>query len=109
MSQLLSLEPDALARTLQARPKALLVLFSAQWCGPCKTYKPIVERVTAETDGAALLVVDCDTSTELATQFGIRAVPTLLCFRDGELVAQQTGAMVEPQLRSLLRELLAAG
>ena len=108
MSALLSLDPSALTHRLQAHA-TLVVLFSAPWCGPCKTYKPLVERVIADVDGAALLVVDCDTSTELAVQFGIRAVPTLLCFRHGELVLLRTGAMVEPQLRSLLRELLAAG
>lgn len=105
MSALLSLEPEALAHALQARPEGLLLLFSAQWCGPCKTYKPIVERVVAELEGAELLVVDCETSAAVATEFGVRAVPTLLCFRHGELVAQQTGAMLEPRLRSMLRDL----
>ncbi len=106
MSSLLSLDPATLARTLQTPPKGLLVLFSTPWCAPCRTYKPIVERVVAQSDGELeLLLVDADTSAEVATHYGVRSVPTLLCFSDGELAGRQSGSMLEPQLRTVLRNL----
>lgn len=104
MSTLLSLDAATLARTLESPPQGLLVLFSTPWCAPCRTYKPIVERVVAESDGALeLLLVDADTSADLATHYGVRSVPTLLCFADGELASRQSGAMPEPHLRTILR------
>ncbi|MGH1343450.1 MAG: thioredoxin family protein [Nannocystales bacterium] len=106
MSNLLSLDPAAFARTLEAPPKGLLVLFSTPWCAPCKTYKPIVERVVASSEGKLeLLLVNADTSADLATHYRVRSVPTLLCFADGELAGTQSGSMMEPQLRNVLRNI----
>ena len=106
MSNLVSLDPATLARTLEAPPKGLLVLFSTPWCAPCKTYKPIVERIVAQSEGLLeLLVVDADTSADVATHYGVRSVPTLLCFADGELAGRQSGSMPEPHLRNVLRNL----
>jgi len=106
MSNLLSLDPATLARTLEKPPKGLLVLFSTPWCAPCRTYKPIVERLVAQSEGCLeLMVVDADSSADVATHYGVRSVPTLLCFADGELVGQQSGSMLEPQLRTVLRNL----
>lgn len=106
MSSLVSLAPETLAQTLEASPHGLLVLFSTTWCGPCRTYKPILERVVEGAEGALrLLVVDADTSVEAAAHYGVRSVPTLLCFADGELVGQQAGAMTESRLRTVLGNL----
>jgi thioredoxin-like negative regulator of GroEL len=103
MSRLISLDPSTLTATLARRPSGLLVLFSTTWCAPCRTYKPIVERVVAESGGALeLLLVDADASSALSIQFGIRSIPTLLCFSDGEAVLQRPGSMRESQLRALL-------
>ena len=106
MSRLIALDSQTFTHTLAARPTALLVLFSTVWCGPCRTYKPLVERVVAESNGALeLLLVDADTSADLATQYGIHSIPTLLCFADGDLVGRQSGSMMESQLRQVLRNL----
>lgn len=106
MSSLVSLDPATLARTLEAPPKGLLVLFSSTWCAPCRTYKPIVERVVAQSAGLLkLIMVDTDTSADLASHYAIRSVPTLLCFADGELAGRQSGSMLEPHLRTVLRNL----
>ena len=106
MGNLITLAPETLAHTLASSPRGLLLLFSATWCGPCRSYKPIVERVVDDTDDAVrLLVVDTDTSADIAAHYGVRSVPTLLCFRDGELVGQQTGAMPESRLRTALGNL----
>jgi len=78
-----------------------LVDFYADWCGPCKQLEPIVERVAAGTD-ATVAKVDIDANQGLAAQYGVRSVPTLVLFADGEQVEQLVGVQQEAQLRSLV-------
>ena len=105
MSRSIALDPPTFSATLARRPSGLLVLFSAAWCAPCQAYKPIVEQVVDEAQGALeLLVVDADASSELSIQFRVRSVPTLLAFAHGELVTQHAGAMRESQLQALLHD-----
>lgn len=79
-----------------------LVDFYADWCGPCKMIAPIVEQLAAETP-AAVLKVDSDVHQGLATQYGVRGLPTLLVVADGEVVERVTGARGKDQLEALLR------
>jgi thioredoxin 1 len=79
----------------------VLVDFFADWCGPCKQLEPIVERIAAGTD-ATVAKVDIDANQPLAAQYGVRSVPTLLLFADGEPVERLVGMQQEPQLRSLI-------
>lgn len=78
-----------------------LVDFHADWCGPCKQLEPIVERVAAGT-AATVAKVDIDANQGLATQYGVRSVPTLLLFTDGEPVERLVGVQQEAHLRSLI-------
>lgn len=102
MTPLIALDPPALHAALSRHPAGLLVLFSARWCAPCQTYKPIVERVASGT--VEILLVDTDTSRELSVEFGVRSVPTLVCFAQGQVVAKRSGTMRESQLRALLED-----
>ncbi|ESS06981.1 MAG: thioredoxin [uncultured archaeon A07HB70] len=79
----------------------VLVDFYADWCGPCKMLEPVVEQLAAETP-AAVATVDIDANRRLAEQFGVRSVPTLALFADGEQVEQLAGARGEAELRSLI-------
>ena len=79
----------------------VLVDFHAEWCGPCKMLEPIVERIATETD-AAVAKVDVDDNQALAGQYGVRGVPTLVLFADGEQVEKVVGVQPEGQLRSLV-------
>ncbi|WP_135830298.1 thioredoxin [Halorussus halobius] len=79
----------------------VLVDFYADWCGPCKMLEPTVAAIAADTD-AAVAKVDIDAQQGLAAQYGVRSVPTLLLFADGEQVEQVVGAQPEPKLRSLV-------
>ncbi|NKE34969.1 thioredoxin [Natronococcus sp. JC468] len=79
----------------------VLVDFYADWCGPCKMLEPVVETIAAETD-ATVAKVDVDANQQLAAAYGVRGVPTLLVFADGEQVEQHTGALPEDRLRSLI-------
>ncbi|SEH17931.1 thioredoxin [Natronorubrum sediminis] len=79
----------------------VLVDFFATWCGPCQMLEPVLEKLAAETD-AAIAKVDVDEHQQLAGAYGVRGVPTLALFADGEQVEQQTGALPEDHLRDLI-------
>ena len=81
----------------------VLVDFYADWCGPCKMIEPVVEALAAETD-AAVAKVDVDQLQQLAAQFQVQGVPTLMLFSDGDMVERMTGARQKPQLEQLIRQ-----
>jgi thioredoxin 1 len=81
----------------------VLVDFVGTWCPPCKALAPVVERVADETVGRCKVVtVDADGSPRTATRYGVRAVPTILVFRDGVKTAQHVGATTRERLLELL-------
>jgi thioredoxin 1 len=79
----------------------VLADFYADWCGPCQMLEPIVETIAAETD-AAVAKVDVDANQQLAGQYGVRGVPTLVLFADGEPVERVVGVQGEDQLTGLV-------
>lgn len=79
----------------------VLVDFHAEWCGPCKMMEPAVNSIARDTD-AAVLKVDIDRHQGLAGKFGVRSVPTLVLFRDGEPAQRVMGAQSEAALERLV-------
>lgn len=86
----------ATAETLESliqENKIVLVDFFATWCGPCRMIAPLIEQVAEEYDGKAVVAkVDIDEEQELATQYGIESIPTVILFKDGKPINVEVGA-----------------
>ena len=78
--------------TVLKSDKPLMVDFWAAWCGPCRMVGPIIDELSEEYDGKAIIgKIDIDSNQQYAAQFGVRNIPTVLVFKDGELVDRKVG------------------
>ena len=85
------------------KSKLAVVDFSAVWCGPCQMLAPILEKLADELAGKANIVkIDIDKDIDLATKYGITAVPTLIVFKNGEVINTTTGLQPLESLKSLI-------
>lgn len=86
-----------------SQEKLTLVDFSAEWCGPCKMLKPILtELKTKIGDNASILKVDVDKNPQVSQAYNIRAVPTLILFRKGEVLWRQSGVVPINKLEEII-------
>jgi len=87
--------------------KPLMVDFWAEWCGPCRMVGPIVEELAQEYAGQVVVgKVNVDENDDLAGEFGIRSIPTMLFFKNGEVVDKHVGAASKSIIESKLKGLL---
>lgn len=85
--------------------KLVLVDFHAEWCGPCKMLSPIVARVAKQVgDDVRVVKIDVDKNQSIAATLGVRGVPTLVLYKDGELVWRQSGVLQERDLLMVINQ-----
>ena len=93
-----SFESDVLGSDLP-----VLVDYGAEWCGPCKVIAPVLEEIAAEYDGRMKVCkLDIDTNGETPPKYGIRGIPTLMLFKNGNVEATKVGALSKSQLTAFL-------
>ena len=83
----------------------MLVDFWAPWCGPCRAIAPVIEELAQELDGKVKIVkMNVDENPATPSKYGIRAIPTLILYRNGDVVEQVTGAVSKASLKQMLTD-----
>ena len=103
MSKTVELTDGNFEQEVLKSDQPVLVDFWAEWCGPCRMIGPVVEEMAGEYDGKAKIgKVDVDSNPEVSVKYGIRSIPALLIFKDGEVVDQIIGAVPKTHLTKQL-------
>ncbi len=109
MSKYLTVSDATFESEVLKSDKPVLVDFWAPWCGPCRMIAPIIEELANDYDGKAVIAkVNVDDNPKISMQFGIRSIPTLLIFKNGQVVDQIVGAVPRGVIESKLKSQLTA-
>lgn len=104
MSQIIEVLSASTFEAATATGKTTLVEFGAQWCGPCKQMEPILVQIAAENDDIAVVKVDIDSASDIAQQYQITSVPTMIVYNSaGEPVERFSGAVPKAKLVNILK------
>jgi len=104
-----NLTTDTFKQTVSSATQPVLVDFWAPWCGPCKAIAPVLAELANEFDGrVSIAKVNVDENEEIAAEYGIRAIPTMLLFKGGKVVEQIVGMQPKAALKLKLESAYAA-
>ena len=100
-----NLDESTFDETIGSSETPVLVDFWAEWCGPCKQIGPSLEEISNEMEGKIKVVkVDVDTNPSAAASLGVRGIPALFLFKDGEVLSNKTGAAPKAALKSWIED-----
>ena len=99
----LHINRESFEKIIAQNGKTVLVDFWATWCGPCRMIAPVLEEVAKERPDVTVCKVDVDEERELALEYGVSSIPTLVVFRDGKVVNQSIGAMPKERILAMLQ------
>ena len=86
-----------------SKNKTVLIDFWAEWCGPCRMIGPLIEELANEYEGKAIIgKLDVDNNQKSSVKYGVRSIPTILTFKDGEIVDRQVGAVPKKTLTNVI-------
>lgn len=95
---------DTFQTQVKEEKKTTLVDFSATWCGPCKMLAPVIDELSEELDGTLVGKIDIDEEQELAVEYGVMSVPTVILFKDGAEVTRLVGVRPKQAYLDLIAE-----
>ncbi len=108
MKNIVEFTDDNFSDEVENNGQPVLVDFWAEWCGPCRMVGPVVDEIAGEYEGKAKVgKVNVDDNPEISVKYGIRSIPALLIFKDGEVVDQIIGAVPKAQIKKQLDAQLA--
>ena len=98
----ISVTKESFHKEVMMSEKPVLVDFWAPWCGPCRMVMPLVEEIAEERDDIKVVKINVDEEPDLASQFQIMSIPTLMVVKDGEVVSKVMGARPKAQINAML-------
>jgi thioredoxin 1 len=93
-------------KELISSPKLTIVDFWAEWCGPCRNQLPILEEYAKNNQDIQVVKINVDENTELASEYGVKSIPTLIYFKSGNVEHKTVGVQQEDQLNQIKNDLL---
>ena len=99
---ILTITKDNFSKEVMESTQPVLLDFWANWCGPCRMLSPIIDEIGEETAGIEVGKVNVDEQRELAAQFGVMSIPTLVVIKNGKAVKRSVGVQTKDRIRSML-------